>query len=89
MDGANLTATASTLASLLALLFLLAGAAWLARRLRGRLPGRGQDGAIAIIASRALGGGHVLVIAEAEGKRFLIGVSRAQMSVLGRLGAHD
>jgi flagellar biogenesis protein FliO len=86
MDSASLAATASTLA---ALLVLLAGAAWLARRLRGRLPGRGNDGAIAIIASRALGGGHVLVIAEAGGKRFLIGVSRAQMSVLGRLSAHD
>ena len=89
MGGASLTATASTLASLLALLFLLAGATWLARRLRGRLPGRAGEGAIAIIASRALGGGHVLVIAEAGGKRFLIGVSRAQMRLLGGLDSHD
>jgi flagellar biogenesis protein FliO len=90
MDGASLSTAASTLASLLAILFAFAGAAWLARRLRGRAPARGKNdqGPINIIANKPLGGGHMLVIAEAEGKRFLIGVSRDQMHAIGKLN-HD
>lgn len=91
MDGANLSAAASTLASLLAILLVLAGAALLLRRLRARLPGAGVkiQGAISILSSRPLGGQHSLIIAEAEGARFLIGVSREGMTAIGRLNAHD
>lgn len=91
MNGASLSAAASTLASLLAILFALAGAAWLARHLRGRAPTRsGNDQSpINIIANKPLGGGHMLAIVEAEGKRFLIGISRDQMHAIGSLNNHD
>lgn len=91
MSGASLTATASTLASLLAILFALAGAVWLAKRLRGRLPGGGAhaSAAISIISSRPLGGMHSLIIAEADGQRFLIGLSRGQITTIGRLNRND
>ena len=89
MDGTSLSAAASTIASLLIILFVLAGAAYALRRLRARLPGGrpGAAGAIAIIASRPLGGQHSLVIAEAEGVRFLIGISRTGITSIGRLNA--
>lgn len=48
-----------------------------------------MQGPISIIASRPLGGQHSLIIAEVEGARFLIGVSRESMATIGRLGAHD
>ena len=91
MSGASLTATSSTLASLLAILFALAGAAWLAKRLRGRLPGGGahSNAAISIVSSRPLGGMHSLIIAEADGQRFLIGLSRGQITTIGRLNRND
>ena len=91
MDSTSLSAAASTLASLLAILFVLAGAAFLLRRLRARLPGGAakMQGTINIIASRPLGGQHSLIIAEAQGETFLIGVSREGMTAIGRLHAHD
>jgi len=91
VDSTGISAAASTLASLLAILFVLAGAAFLVRRLRARLPG-GQakmQAGISIIANRPLGGQHSLIIAEAEGEKFLIGVSRDSMTTIGRLNAHD
>jgi flagellar biogenesis protein FliO len=45
------------------------------------------QGAISIIATRPLGGQHSLMIAEVEGSRFLIGLSRDGMTAIGRLGA--
>jgi flagellar biogenesis protein FliO len=91
VDSTSISAAASTIASLLAMLFLLAGVAFLLRRLRARLPGGDtkMQGAISIIASRPLGGQHSLIIAEAAGTRFLIGVSREGMTAIGRLNAHD
>lgn len=78
----------STLISLAGILAALAGAAWLARRLRGRLPSAGAS-PIAIIATRPLGGQHALIIAEAGGQRFLLGLSRGGMTALGRLDAPE
>ena len=90
MDGTSIPAAASTLASLLVILLVLAGAAFLLRRLRARLPGGAHmQGTIGIIASRALGGQHSLVIAEVGGARFLIGVSRDTMTSIARLDAHE
>lgn len=48
-----------------------------------------MQAAINIISSRPLGGQHSLVVAEAEGVRFLIGISRDGMTAIGRLNAHD
>jgi flagellar biogenesis protein FliO len=91
VDSSSISAAASTIASLLAILFVLAGAAFLLRRLRAKLPGgiAKMQGPINIIANRQLGGQHSLIIAEAEGVKFLIGVSRNGMTAIGRLNAHD
>ncbi len=85
MDGASLSAAASTIAALLGILFVLAGAAYALRRLRGRLPGAGS-GAISVLSSRALGAQQSLIVAEAEGQRFLLGVSRNGITIISRLG---
>lgn len=87
MDGASLSTAASSLASLLGILLILALVAFVLRRLRARLPRSGAKtpGGIDIIASRLLGGQQSLVIAEADGVRFLIGVSRAGITCIGRL----
>lgn len=91
MDSASLSAAASTLASLLAILFVLAGAALLLRRFRAKLPGgaANMQAPISIIASRPLGAQQSLIIAEAEGCRFLLGISRGGIVTIGRLGSHD
>jgi len=90
MEGTGLPEAGSTLASLLAIFLLLGGAALLLRRFRARLPGSMKlQGAISIVASRPLGGQHTLVVAEVEGEKFLLGVSRNGMTALGRLGGYD
>ncbi len=87
MDGNSLSAAASTIAALLGLLFLAAGAAHLLRRWRVQLPARGSNGQslIRIISSRPLGVQQSLIIAEADGVRFLIGVSRSGITAIGQL----
>lgn len=92
MDSSLFSSAVSSSAALLVILFLLAGAAFLLRRLRGSAWGQKLNTAappISVRASRPLGGQHSLIIAEAEGQRFLVGVSRNGMSVIGRLDAHD
>lgn len=91
MDTETISGAASTLASLLVILFLLAGLAFLARRLRGRMPGgkAGGNMPVSILSSRPLGGQHNLVIAEAAGQRFLLGVSRGGIALISRLDAHE
>jgi flagellar biogenesis protein FliO len=88
VDTASIGSAASTIASLLAILGVLTGAAFVLRRLRGTAWGRKLNAAtspITLLATRPLGGQHSLVIAEAEGKRFLIGISRTGMTAIGRL----
>jgi flagellar biogenesis protein FliO len=77
----------SSTVSLLVLLALLGGAALLAKRLRGNLPGT-ADGAIKLLATRPLGGANMLVLVQAEDQKFLLGVSRAGITSLGRLDGH-
>lgn len=91
MGGASLSAAASSLAALLVILLLLGAAAFAARRLRARMSGTAAktQAMISILAHKPLGGQHVLLIAEVDGARFLIGVSRGAMTMLGRLPAHD
>ena len=92
MDTASLSSAASSIAALLVILFTLAGAAFFLRRLRGTAWGQKLNAVaqpINVLATRPLGGQHSLVIAEAEGQRFLIGVSRSGITAIGRLNAHD
>jgi flagellar biogenesis protein FliO len=89
MAGSELSLAASSISALLVILGVLVAAGFLARRLRGAGWGQqaAQGGQIDIVASRALGGQHMLVIAQADGQRFLIGVSRGGMVTIGRLDA--
>ncbi|MBB5373729.1 flagellar biosynthetic protein FliO [Acidocella aromatica] len=92
MDTASLSSAASSIAALLVILFVLVGAAFLLRRLRGTAWGQKLNAAtqpISVLATRQLGAQHSLVIAEAEGQRFLIGVSRGGITAIGRLCGHD
>jgi flagellar biogenesis protein FliO len=79
----------STAGSLVIILGGLAVVAVLARRLRLRGWGLGatQPGQIKIIASRPLGAQTSLVIVEADSQRFLLGTSRAGLTVIGALDA--
>ncbi|WP_298222532.1 flagellar biosynthetic protein FliO [Acidocella sp.] len=91
MDTETISGAASTIASLLIILGLLAGLAFLARRFKGRLPGSKAGGnmPVSILSSRPLGGQQSLVIAEAEGQRFLLGISRGGIVLISRLDAHE
>jgi len=92
VDTVSLSGAASTIASLLVILFALAGAAFLARRFRGTAWGQKLSvttSPISLVATRSLGGQHSLAIAEADGKRFLIGISRTGITAIGRLDSHD
>jgi flagellar biogenesis protein FliO len=91
MTALSLGAAAASLASLLAILLLLAAVALALRRVRARLNTNASNlqGNISIIANKPLGGQHMLIIAEAQGQRFLIGVSRDGMDCLGTLNRHD
>jgi flagellar protein FliO/FliZ len=91
MDGLGLGALASTAASLAVILGALFGAALLIRRLRATAWGQRATAVppITILAARPLGTQGTLMIAEAEGQRFLIGVSRAGIAAIGRLDGHE
>jgi flagellar biogenesis protein FliO len=91
VDSETISAAASTIASLLVLLGLLAGLAFLVRRLRGRIPGNQAGGKmpVSILSSRPLGGQQSLVVAEADGQRFLLGVSRNGIALISRLNANE
>jgi len=77
--------------SLIVIFGVLIGATFLLRRLRGTAWGQRTTAQtqIELIASRPLGGQNTLIIAEAEGHRFLIGVSRGGIAAIGRLDGHE
>ena len=91
MDTETISGAASTIASLLIILGLRVALAFLARRLKGRIPGSKASGKmpVSILSSRPLGGQHSLVVAEADGKRFLLGVSRGGISLITKLDDPD
>ncbi|GLR67539.1 hypothetical protein GCM10010909_22200 [Acidocella aquatica] len=91
MDSSGLDLVASSLLSLSVLFGVLLGAMFLLRRLRATAWGRRNAGPspIKIIASRAMGGQNTLVIAEVEGQRFLLGVSRGGIARIGQVGGDE
>ncbi len=91
MDSSGIQLAASSLVSLSVILGVLAGATLLLRRLRGTAWGQRtvSQSPIKITASRALGGQNTLIIAEVEGRRFLIGVGRAGIAAIGRIDGHE
>jgi len=81
----------SMLGPLFAVLGVLAVAAVLARRFRGRRFGLAGNGnaQIQIIATRVLGAQTSLLIVEAEGKRFLIASARGTVTGIGSLASQE
>jgi len=77
----------SGLGSLIVIFAVLFGTAFALRRLRNTPWGQrtANPSAIKLVATRPLGGQNTLVIAEVEGRRFLIGVSRTGIAAIGRL----
>jgi flagellar biogenesis protein FliO len=91
LDSPSLSLAASSLGSLAVIFGVLIGATFLLRRLHGTTWGQRAtaQNQIKLIASRSLGGRNTLVIAEAEGQRFLIGISRTGIAAIGRLGGDE
>lgn len=85
MQGMGFGQAASALVSLTVIFAVLTIAILVARRLRHASHWRGAAATITVLGARSLGGQNTLVIAQAEGKRFLIGVSRSGMTAIGRL----
>lgn len=69
-----------------ALVLLLAGMAFWWWRVR---PGTASGGPIRLIALRPLGGKRMLALVEVEEEKFLLGMTDAQISCLGRLERGD
>lgn len=65
---------------LIAVLGLILGMAWVARRVRGHMPG--LAGQLTIVESAALGPRERLCIVEVDGKRLLLGVTQQSITVL-------
>lgn len=91
MNGSVIPVVASSVTSLVVIFGVLIGATFLLRRLRGTTWGQRATAQtqINLIASRSLGGQNTLVIVQAEGSRFLIGVGRNGMTAIGRLDDHE
>jgi flagellar biogenesis protein FliO len=91
LGSSEIGLAASSLGSLGIIFLVLIGATLGVRRLRGTAWAQRATAqtAIKVISSRPLGGQNTLVIAEAEGQRFLIGVSRHGISAIGRLDGHE
>ncbi|MDD2796033.1 flagellar biosynthetic protein FliO [Acidocella sp.] len=91
MESPSIQLVASSLLSISVIFGVLLVATFLLRRLRGTAWGRRAVGQspIHIAAVRGLGGHNTLVIAEVEGHRFLLGVSRGGISAIGRIDGHE
>jgi flagellar biosynthetic protein FliO len=74
------------IASVLLVLALVAGLAWLLRRGSLRLPGGSRRQAITIESATPLGERRTLVIVAVEGRRLLLGLTPAQVSLVTELG---
>lgn len=91
MDTETISAATSMVISLLVILGLLVGCAYLAKRFRTRL---GVDKTnsnikISILSTKTLGMQQSLVVAEADGQRFLLGVSKGAIELISRLDHHE
>ena len=91
MDSIGYGALTSTATSLLVILGALFGATMLIRRLRATPWAQRATAAspITILATRPIGHQASLLIAEADGQRFLIGLSRTGIAAIGRLDGHE
>lgn len=91
MDTETMSAAVSVTVSLLVILGLLVGLAFVAKRFRGRL---GVDKALAsmkisVLSTRSLGLQQSLVVAETNGEYFLLGVCKGGITLISRLNSHE
>lgn len=91
MDTETISAAASTIASLLVILGLLVGCAFLAKRFRARLGADKTNGhmKISILSAKSLGMQQSLVVAEAAGQYFLLGICKGGITLISRLDHHE
>lgn len=91
MDTETISAAVSVIISLLVILGLLVGCAFLAKRFRNRLGIDKAAGAmkISILSTRSLGVQQSLVVAEANGECFLLGVCKGGVTLISRLNSHE
>lgn len=91
MDTETISAATSIIVSLLIILGLLVVCAFLAKRVRLRLGGDKAAGGmrISILSTRSLGLQQSLVVAEANGEYFLLGVCKGGITLISRLDGHE
>ncbi|MDE8345378.1 MAG: flagellar biosynthetic protein FliO [Acidocella sp.] len=89
MSGIGGGQAVSTVVSMVVIFAVLGIAMVLSRRLRFAVPWRKTTSCITVLGARSLGGQNTLVMIQAEDQRFLIGVSRTTISVIGRLDGGD
>lgn len=92
MDTEIISAASSTILSLLVILGLLVICAYFAKRfLRHQNGSKKANGTmlISILCSRPLGAQQNLVVAEAKGQIFLLGVGRNGITLISRLEHHE
>ncbi len=75
------------LVSVVLVLLALAGLAWLLRRGMLKLPGRKRDQAVTVETAVSLGEHRSLVIVAVEGRRLLLGMTPAQVTLVTELQA--
>jgi flagellar protein FliO/FliZ len=86
VDGA--ASVVQMVLSLIAVVAIILGLAWMARRMQFARGGAGSE--LSVRATLAVGIKERVVIVEAAGQRFLIGVAPGQVSILKALGpVHD
>lgn len=87
MDTETISAATSMIVSLLVILGLLIVGAFLAKRVRGRLGADKAAGGmkISILSTRSLGLQQSLVVAEANGEYFLLGICKGGITLISRL----
>jgi flagellar protein FliO/FliZ len=76
-----------TIAGLVIVLGVLFALAWMARRGKLRLPGSRGRAAVSIEAAVPLGERRSLVVVSVEGRRLLLGLTPAQVSLVTELAA--
>ena len=91
MDTETVSASVSVIISLLVILGLLAGFAFFVKRFRNRLGIDKVAGGmkISVLSTRSLGIQQSLVVAEANGEYFLLGVCKGGITLISRLNSHE
>lgn len=91
VDSETVSAAISMIVSLLVILGGLVVCAFLIKKYKNRVGLDKTSGGmkISILSTRSLGMQQSLVVAEADGKYFLLGICKAGITLISRLDSHE